>query len=132
MVIVTIIGLVLGIGLNLFGKQLLGLFANDNEAIIAAGLKKLAITGMTQFLCGLMEVGGGVMRGFGKSILPMFVSLLGSCVLRVVWVYTVFTIWRTPECLYLSYPVTWVLTAATHYVCCFITMRKVRKAAAAA
>ena len=57
-------------------------------------------------------------------LLPMFVSLIGSCALRLVWVWTVFAMFPSPEILYISYPITWILTASAHYVCCFITLRK--------
>ena len=122
--VVTLIGVVLGLGVYFFGKQLIGIFAPGNEAVIAAGIKKLSITGITQFLCGLMEVGCGVMRGLGKSITPMLVSLIGSCALRLIWVWTVFAMFPSPEILYISYPITWIITASAHYVCCFITLRK--------
>ena len=121
---VTVIGVALGAGVYLFGHSLVGIFAPGNEAVIAAGIKKLSITGITQFLCGLMEVGCGVMRGLGKSITPMFVSLIGSCALRLIWVWTVFTWYPTPETLYISYPITWIITASTHYICCIITLRR--------
>ena len=122
--VVTVIGATMGLAIYVFGKQLISIFAPGNDAVIAAGIKKLSITGVTQFICGLMEVGCGVMRGLGKSITPMFVSLIGSCALRLVWVWTVFAMFPSPEILYISYPITWILTASAHYVCCFITLRK--------
>lgn len=122
--VVTVIGITLGCAVYFFGHALIGIFAPGNEAVIAAGIKKLSITGITQFLCGLMEVGCGIMRGLGKSLTPMFVSLIGSCLLRLVWIWTVFACFPSPETLYISYPITWIITAATHYICCFITVRK--------
>ena len=88
---------------------------------------RLAFVCGTYFLCGLMEVGSGVMRGMGKAITPMIVSLLGSCALRIVWIYTVFAMYPTPEILYLSYPVTWIITSSAHYIFCFFTIRKQMK-----
>ncbi len=128
-VVVTVVGLFFGLLAYIFGETLLGIFAPDNEAVVQAGLRKLAITGLTQFLCGLMEVGCGVLRGLGNSVTPMIVSLIGSCVLRVVWVYTVFVLYPSPETLYLSYPVTWIITASVHYLFCGITLRKKRRLA---
>lgn len=125
--VVTLVGLFFGTGMYLFGHQLLGIFAPGNEVVIAAGLKKLSITCVTHFLCGIMEVGCGIMRGLGKSICPMIVSLIGSCALRVVWVYTAFALYPTAETLYISYPVTWILTASAHYIFCFINLRKLKK-----
>ena len=71
-----------------------------------------------------MEVGCGVMRGLGKSITPMIVSLLGSCAFRILWIYTVFAAFPTLTVLYISYPISWAMTAATHFIFCFFTIRK--------
>jgi Na+-driven multidrug efflux pump len=78
---------------------------------------------------GLMEVASGAMRGFGKSIAPMIVSLLGSCVFRIVWVYTVFAANPTLPVLYISYPLSWTVTGAVHYLCCFHALRGQKKEA---
>lgn len=128
-IVVTVIGLFFGLTAYIFGETLLSIFAPDNEAVVQAGLRKLAITGLTQFLCGLMEVGCGIMRGLGNSVTPMIVSLVGSCVLRVVWIYTVFALYPSPETLYISYPVTWIITASTHYLFCFAALRKKQRMA---
>jgi Na+-driven multidrug efflux pump len=122
--VVSVIGITMGLAVYFFGKPLISIFSPGNEAVIAAGIRKLSITGVTQFICGLMEVGCGVMRGLGKSLTPMFVSLMGSCALRLVWVWTVFAMFPLPEVLYISYPITWIITAAAHYICCFTTLRK--------
>lgn len=121
---VTVIGLVMSVGVYVFGRPLLRIYAPDSEAVIEAGMISLGIAGLTHFLCGMMEVGCGIMRGFGKSLLPMFTSLIGSCALRVIWVYTAFAIWPTAEVLYVSYPVTWTVTAAAHFIFAFITYKK--------
>ncbi|MBQ7347549.1 MAG: MATE family efflux transporter [Clostridia bacterium] len=125
--VVMVVGVGVGGVVVLFGKPLLGLFAPGNDAAIAAGMVRLSIMGATYFLCGLMEVGCGVMRGLGKSVTPMIVSLLGSCALRVGWIYTVFTIFPTLEVLYISYPVSWFLTALTHFIFCYVTLKKMKK-----
>jgi Na+-driven multidrug efflux pump len=70
----------------------------------------------------------GIMRGLGYAILPMFVSLTGACLLRVVWVMTVFQAYRSLKVLYISYPVTWIVTASTHLICLIIVYRKTAKA----
>ena len=125
--VVTLVGLLFGTGFYLFGAPLIGIYAPGNEAVIAAGLKKLGITCVTQFLCGIMEVGCGIMRGLGKSICPMMVALLGTCALRVIWVYTAFAAFPFAETLYLSYPITWVITAIAHYTFSYINMKKLKK-----
>lgn len=123
--VVTVVGLCVGGIMILFGKPLLGIFAPGNAPVVEAGMKRLSIMGATYFLCGLMEVGCGAMRGLGKSITPMIVSLLGSCVFRIVWIYTVFQLFPSLECLYLSYPISWILTAGTHFVFCTVTLKKI-------
>ncbi len=124
---VSVIGIAVGGTVLLFGEPLLSIFAPGNLPVIQAGMVRLWFLSPTHFLCGLMEVGCSTMRGYGKSVTPMVVSLLGSCVFRIVWVYTVFALFPCQEILYLSYPISWSLTAATHYIFCFFTVRKVGK-----
>lgn len=126
-VVVTVVGIVAGGLVFTFGRPLLGLFAPGNEGAIQAGMTRLSILATTYFLCGLMEVGSGTMRGLGKSIAPMVISLIGSCLLRVVWIYTVFAAFRSLEVLYISYPVSWILTATTFFIFCFVYLRKIEK-----
>ena len=120
--IVTAVGLVLGNGMYLFGKQLLTIYSPDPE-VISYGLMRMSIICTTYFLCGLMDTMVGVMRGMGYSVLPMIVSLTGACGLRVVWIFTVFAANRSLTVLYLSYPVTWAVTFLAH-VLCFLIVRK--------
>ena len=120
--IVTAVGLILGNGMYLFGKQLLTIYSPDPE-VISYGLMRMSIICTTYFLCGLMDTMVGVMRGMGYSVLPMIVSLTGACGLRVVWIFTVFAANRSLTVLYLSYPVTWAVTFLAH-VLCFLIVRK--------
>ena len=86
------------------------------------------IIGVPYFLCGIMEVACGVLRGVGMSITPMVVSILGACVLRIVWIATVFHRYRELRILYMSYPVTWTVTATVHFLCFFfLFLPKLRK-----
>ena len=78
----------------------------------------------TYFLCSFMEVGSGVLRGLGKSVTSTVVSLVGSCVLRVVWIFTVFRLDPTLGAIYISYPLSWGLTALIHLTCCIVTKNK--------
>ena len=94
LVIVAITGLVLGNSAYFFGKYLLSAYNNEAE-VISYGLIRLSIISTMYFLCGLMDVMVGAMRGIGYSILPMIVSLVGACGLRIVWIYTVFVKFRT-------------------------------------
>jgi len=121
--IVAITGLVLGNSAYFFGKFLLSAYNNEAE-VISYGLIRLSIISTMYFLCGLMDVMVGAMRGIGYSILPMIVSLVGACGLRIVWIYTVFVKFRTLDILFISYPVTWTITFLSHLVCYYIVTRK--------
>ena len=123
LIIVTITGLVLGNSAYFFGKFLLSAYNNEAE-VISYGLIRLSIISTMYFLCGLMDVMVGAMRGIGYSILPMIVSLVGACGLRILWIYTVFVKFRTLDILFISYPVTWTITFLSHLVCYYIVTRK--------
>ena len=128
--VVLVLGVVLGTSLVLFGDKLLLIYASgENQALIVdAGMVRLQVIALTYFLCGLMEVGCGILRGMGKAMQPMIVSLLGSCVFRIIWVFTVCPLF--PEniiALYVSYPISWILTGGTHYVFCLYFYKKLIK-----
>ena len=123
LVLVTLIGLVMGNGFVIFGEALLGLYSADAE-VIAYGMQRLLYICTLYFMCGVMEVFVGSIRGLGYAIMPMIVSLLGACVFRVIWIYTIFSWNRTLETLYISYPVSWTLTAVVHLICFFIVKKK--------
>ena len=79
------------------------------------------------FLCGIMEVCCGMVRGLGKSWLPMVVTIFGACVMRIVWIYTIFAWKHTLPALYVSYPISWVITAAMHVVCFVYFWKRIRR-----
>ena len=121
---VTVTGIVLGqleIG---FGRSLLGIYT-DSPEVVEAGLARMRIIDSTYFLCGLMDVMVGVLRGIGYSVMPMIVSLIGACGTRLVWIATVFRIERfhKVETVYVSYTISWFLTFAVHLLC-FLAIRK--------
>ena len=109
MIWAIITGVVLGALSCVFGEPLLALYSND-PAVIAAGMERQIIVCAPYFLCGMQEVMTGALRGVGYSILPMAVSILGICVLRIIWVMTAFRAFPTLGCLMASYPVTWLVT----------------------
>ena len=76
------------------------------------------------FLCGLMDVAVGSLRGIGYSVMPMIVSLTGACLFRVVWILTVFHANPTLDVLYVSYPISWALTFSVHMLCYAFIARK--------
>jgi len=122
---VLVIGSVLGIGATMAGETLCGIYSSD-PAVIAAGVNRLALICRMYAVCGVMDVLSGSMRGIGYSVLPMVVSLMGSCALRLVWVATVFRMVGTINSLYISYPISWTLTAAVHLLCFVFAMRKLK------
>ncbi len=118
-VAVIAVGLVLGNAAYLFGDKLLLLYSNRPE-VIAYGVRRLAVICVYYCLCGMMDVMVGVLRGMGHSLLPMFVSLTGACLFRIIWIMTIFRQIRTLECLYWSYPFSWAVTFAFHLLCFII------------
>jgi len=121
-VIVITIGTVLGNLVVLFGSELLSVYS-DSAMVIEAGFVRLKYICVFYALCGVMDVMVGVLRGIGYSIMPMIVSLLGACGLRLLWIATVFQYYHTIEVLYLAYLVTWVITALTHVICFLVAYR---------
>ena len=119
-------GVVLGGGAVLAGAQLLHFYSSD-AAVIAAGYERLRVICGTYLLCGIMDTLASSLRGLGYSVLPMVVSLVGSCLLRLVWIATIFQLNRTPFMLYISYPISWVLTAAVHLACLLVVRHKMRQ-----
>lgn len=126
---VTVLGVVLGVIFITFGEPLLSIFAPGNEAVIEIGMVRVRILAATYFLCGLMDVGSGVLRGFGQSLRAMIISLVGSCVTRIIWIYTVFAADRTLEVLYACYPLSWLLTALVHFTVAFLVLHRMEKSA---
>ncbi len=128
--LVVVVGAFMGNVAYLLGGTLLKLYTADPE-VIAYGILRMRIICVPYFLCGMMDVAVGAMRGMGYAIMPMLVSLTGACLFRVVWIYTIFQSFRTLECLYYSYPISWFLTFAVHMVCFAIVYRKLLKRSAA-
>lgn len=114
--LVTFVGLALGGGAYLFGRPLLHIYT-DSAMVVTFGLQRMEIICLTYFLCGWMDTIVGVMRGMGYGIMPMLVSLVGSCLFRILWVQTIFQVYHTLPMLYISWPITWVITFLMHVVC---------------
>ncbi len=123
LLLTSIVGLTLGGGVYLLGRPLLGIYTSDAK-VVEYGLRKMLLLCVPHFTCAIMNVIVGSMRGLGSSIAPMTISIFGVCVLRVIWLYTVFRWVPTWEVLFLSYPVTWVATALIEAVCYIFIKRK--------
>lgn len=125
---VIVVGLVLGNGANILGGWLLKIYSK-NPQVIEAGLVRLSVISVTYALCGMMDVMVGVLRGLGYSIMPMIVSLIGACGLRIVWLSTVFQLeaYHKIEIVYMSYPITWIITFVAHVICFIYVYKKAAK-----
>jgi len=126
---VGVTGLVLGLGMYAFGPQLLSIYITDSQEAIQYGLVRLSYICAVYFLCGLMDVSTGALRGMGASLVPMIISVLGVCGIRLLWIGTVFQEYHTTDCLYLSYGVSWVITFAAQFISFWMVYNKQRKRA---
>ncbi len=126
LILTTAVGIIMGGGAVVFANQLLGIYSSDGE-VIRYGIYRLQIIGTTYCICGLMDCMVGGLRGMGYSVMPMIVSLTGACAFRVVWIYTIFAMNRTLQCLYVSYPVSWGITFAAHLICYLAVIKKVKR-----
>ncbi len=111
--LVIAVGLLLGGLATFFASFLLSIYSSDQN-VIAYGMERLHIICLTYFLCGMMDVACGINRGMGYSVTPTVVSLFGACILRVIWIFTIFKVHHSLFILYLSYPVSWIVTFLLH------------------
>lgn len=126
-VCVTVVGLLMGVGVWFFGSELLRIYTTSQD-VVNAGLVRLSYVCLPYALCGMMDVMTGSLRGIGYSVTPMLVSILGICVFRVAWIATVC---KLPACsdidfVYLSYPISWIITLIAHTICFVWAMRRVK------
>ena len=123
---IVVVGLSLGSLACAFGPSLLSLYITDSAEAISYGMLRLTIICLTYFICGLMEVSTGALRGLGASFIPMLISVLGVCGIRIGWLYTVFQIPRfhTPQWLFISYPISWTITFLFQMVAFVVVYRK--------
>ena len=124
----AVAGITIGNLTYLFGTPLLGIYSKST-LVVKEGLKRMMYICIPYFLCGIMDTMTGMIRGLGYSILPMIVSLLGACVLRIIWILTVCQLpaFHHVEFVYASYPVTWVITTTVHTICYVVITKKIKK-----
>ena len=107
-----------------FREQLLGLYIPDNPEAMAAATQRYMMLIVPYFLCGIMEIGSGTLRGMGRSMTSAVISLLCACLLRVLWIATVFKAYPTPECIYITYPLSWTLTFIIAFIFVIFAVKK--------
>lgn len=109
-----------------FAPTLLSFYITDSQEAIAYGILRLSYVCLPYFLCGLMDITTSSLRGMGASVAPMFITILGACGLRIIWIYTIFQIpqFHTPEILYSSYPISWFITFLVEFVVFLYIFRK--------
>lgn len=123
----AVLGIFLSTVIMVFHEPLINLFAPNNPAVMEATMVKLWYVCCPYFMCGVMEVLCGTMRAMGRSVTSMVISLCGACGVRVLWVMTIFKLFPSPACVYLSYPVTWMLTIVAYSVLLVIFVRRLHK-----
>jgi Na+-driven multidrug efflux pump len=116
LVMVTVTGVVLGGAANFFGEQLLSIYEpGDSEVagmIRAAGRVRMLYIGLPYFMCGCMDCISYSLKGMGRAAISMMVSIFGSCVLRIIWIFAVCPLFpQNISVLYMAYPITWTVTA---------------------
>ncbi len=127
---VLIIGIPLCALSTIFGPQLLSVYIARSDpafdVIIQAGMVRTYYTTTVYILCGLMDACCGMVRGLGAAWIPMLVSLTGACLLRIVWIWTLFRWDHTLQMLYVSYPISWVVTTLAHLICYVVIWKRMR------
>lgn len=129
LILVMVVGLVTGLAAYHFGRPLLSIYITDSAEAIEYGITRMSLVCAPYFLCGLMDVMNGALRGLGVSVEPLVITVLGVCVLRVAWIYTIFRIpaYHTLRCLYASYPISWIVTLVAQVIGYLLVMRRLKK-----
>lgn len=122
----TAVGAVLSLLVMVFATPLLRIYTTS-DVVVQAGIARFNVICAPYIICGIMDITVGLLRGMGHSILPMIISVVCVCGLRVLWIATVFQIFRTQTSLYMAYPVTWVITIALNAICIAVCYKKLLK-----
>lgn len=113
----------LGVGAYVFGSQVLRIYTSEPE-VIKCGLEILSITTVPYFLCGIMDLIPGALRGMGHSAVPMVLSIIGTVGVRILWIYVFFPQHRSLHFLFISYPGSWIVTILMQIVCYYFVRRQ--------
>ena len=121
----TAVALVMGSASYIFGTQILGIYTSNSE-VIKSGLEIISITTIPYFLCGIMDLFPGALRGMGYSTVPMILSIIGTVGVRIIWIYGLFPSHRSLFFLFISYPGSWIATIIMQAICYIFVRNKVK------
>ena len=121
-----VVGIFIGILFNVLSEFLLSLYSVTDPVAVSFGRTRMFYITFLYFLCGILDVATGVLRGIGSSFIPMVISVLGVCGVRLVWIYIVFAQFHTPRMLFLIYPISWIVTFTAELIA-YIAVRKYRQ-----
>ena len=124
LILSVVISGVLGCGSYAFGTEILKVYTEDSK-VIQCGLEILSMTTVTYFLCGIMDLFPGALRGMGRSGVPMILSIIGTVGTRIVWIFMLFPQHRSLEFLFISYPASWLLTIVMQVICFYFVRKQV-------
>ena len=122
------VALLLGCGAYIFGTQILQIYTDDAQ-VIQCGLEILSITTVPYFLCGIMDLFPGALRGMGYSAVPMILSIIGTVGTRILWIFVFFPQYRSLYFLFISYPGSWLATIVMQVICFIVVRRHVHSLA---
>ena len=125
-IISMVTSLTLGCGAYFFGPEILKIYTRDSQ-VIQCGMEILAYTTVPYFLCGIMDLLPGALRGMGHSGVPMILSVIGTVGTRIVWIFGIFPHHRSLSVLFISYPASWILTIVMQVICFYFVRKKVHK-----
>ena len=120
--------IVLGGAVYIFGENILGIYTSNPE-VIACGMEVFLYTTWTYFICAMMDLFPGAMRGVGYSTIPMILSVIGTVGVRIFWIYCVFPTHHSLDVLFISYPLSWGITVVMQLICFYFVRKKVYKGA---
>ena len=123
LILTSAVALILGSCAYLFGPQILQIYTED-PAVISSAMEILSYTTLTYFLCGIMDLFPGALRGMGFSTAPMILSIIGTVGTRILWIYGIFPLHRSLSVLFISYPASWLFTVVMQAVCYFVLRKK--------
>ena len=126
LILTVSVSLLLGCGAWFFGPQVLSIYTREKD-VIESGMEILAITTVPYFLCGIMDLFPGALRGMGHSAVPMILSVIGTVGTRILWIFGFFPHHKSLYFLFISYPASWIITIVMQVICFYFVRKTVRR-----